>query len=60
MDASQIHLAARQLFEADGPRALARAARKLKELERQGDSEAVRDWRRVEAALALMAGPHAS
>jgi hypothetical protein len=60
MDASQIHLTARQLFASAGPKAVAIAARKAKELERGGDAEQARDWRRVEAALHILAGPRAS
>jgi hypothetical protein len=60
MDASQIHLAARQLLEAAGPKAVAIAAQKAKELEGLGDNQEARDWRRVEAALVLMIGPRVS
>jgi hypothetical protein len=60
MDASQIHVAARQLFAAAGPKAVAVAAQKAKVLEQLGDNQDARDWRRVEAALVLMTGPRAS
>jgi hypothetical protein len=60
MDASQVHVTARQLFASAGPKALAIAAQKANELDRDGDTEQARLWRRIEAALVLMAGPRAS
>jgi hypothetical protein len=60
MDASQVHTAARQLFESTGSKAIAIAARKANDLDRSGDAEQARHWRRIEAALVLMTGPCAS
>ncbi len=51
---------ARQLFEAHGDKAVAEAAQKARALEEQGKAEQARSWRRVEAALKLMLGPHES
>ena len=51
---------ARQLLEAHGPRAVAEAAEKASVLEQEGESEHARTWRRIEAALKLMRGPHES
>jgi hypothetical protein len=60
MDAAQVHNTARQLFESAGPKAIAIAAQKANELDRSGDAEQARHWRRIEAALVLMTGPCAS
>ena len=51
---------ARQLLEAHGNRAIAEAAQKAFALEQQGELEQAKTWRRIEAALKLMSGPHAS
>jgi hypothetical protein len=51
---------ARQLLEAHGARAVAEAAQRASALEQQGESEQTRTWRRIEAALKLMRGPHES
>jgi hypothetical protein len=57
MDATQIELLARQLYETQGPKAIATAAKKALKFERAGDDEQARAWRRVEAALELIRGP---
>jgi hypothetical protein len=49
---------ARQLLEAHGDKALAEAAQKACALEGQGENEQAETWRRVEAALKQMRGPH--
>jgi hypothetical protein len=49
---------ARQLLEAHGDKAVAEAAQKACALEKQGDNEEAETWRRVEAALKQMRGPH--
>lgn len=59
MQATEIHDHARRMFESMGPKALAEAARKAKEHEARGAREDAADWRRIEAALAEMRGPHA-
>jgi hypothetical protein len=51
---------ARQLLDAHGDNAVAEAAQKARALEEQGKSEQARSWRRVEAALKEMLGPHES
>jgi hypothetical protein len=50
---------ARQLLEAHGDKAVAEAAQKACALEQQGQSEEAETWRRIEASLKLMRGPHA-
>ncbi len=55
--AIEIQAYARQLYEAQGPRAIAEAAQKASRLERQKDMEQAHMWRRIEAALLLMRGP---
>lgn len=51
---------ARQLLEAHGARAVVEAAQKACVCEENGQPEQAETWRRVEAALKLMRGPHAS
>ena len=57
MNTAQIHTIARQLFEAQGPNAIAVAAQKALTLERHRDADQAQTWRRIEAALMLMRGP---
>lgn len=59
MLATEIQQHARKLFEAYGPKAIAEAAQHASKLERT-NSAAARDWRRIEAALRQMRGPHES
>jgi hypothetical protein len=51
---------ARQLFEAHGDKAVAEAAQKAAALEEKGEKEQAENWRRIEAALYQMLGPHQS
>lgn len=60
MEEDQVMDYARQLLEAHGNRAIAEAAQKASALEQQGEREQAKTWRRIEAALKLMSGPHAS
>jgi hypothetical protein len=60
MQEIDIHDYARQLLEAHGDKAVAEAAQRACMLERQGKSEQADTWRRVEAALKLIRGPHES
>ena len=60
MPATQIHDIARRLKEAHGNKAIAEAAQKAVEAEAKGKKEDADDWRRVEAALKEMRGPHQS
>ena len=57
MNATEIQAHARKLFEAEGPKAIAEAARRAAQLEARDDREGARVWRRIEAALVLMRGP---
>jgi hypothetical protein len=51
---------ARQLRDAHGDRAIAEAAQRAAEYERNKDREEAKTWRRVEEALKTMRGPVAS
>ncbi len=51
---------ARQLLDAHGLKAIAEAAQKASTFEAQGDDQQAQMWRRIEAALIEMRGPHAS
>ncbi len=51
---------ARQLREAHGDKAVAEAAQNARVCGEQGKSEEAASWRRVEAALLVMRGPHES
>jgi len=60
MQAIDVQDYARQLLDAHGFAAIAEAAQKASTFERQGDKEQARTWRRIEAALIEMRGPHTS
>ena len=60
MLAMEIQEHARKLLDAHGEKALAEAAQKAKAFEAQGDKEQAQTWRRIEAALREMQGPHES
>ena len=60
METANIQAYARQLYEAQGPKAIAEAAQKAASYERQGKSEEAQTWRRIEAALMLLRGPRES
>jgi hypothetical protein len=60
MQEAEIHEYARQLMESRGAKAVADAAQKARSFEDQGNGEEARTWRRIEAALKLMRGPHQS
>ena len=60
MQESELYDYARQLLEAHGDKAVVEAAQKACALEQQGQSEEAETWRRIEASLKLMRGPHAS
>lgn len=60
MEMTDIHQYAHQLKEACGAKALAEAAQKAVAFEERGDAEQAITWRRVEAALREMQGPHQS
>jgi hypothetical protein len=49
METSNIQAYARQLYEAQGPKAIAEAAQKAAAYERRGQSEEAQTWRRIES-----------
>ena len=51
---------ARQLFEAHGNKSIVEAAQKAHSYEEKGRTEEAQTWRRIEAALKVMRGPHVS
>jgi hypothetical protein len=57
MDATSIQNYARQLFDAQGAKAIAEAAQKAAMFERHQDGEQAQTWRRIEHALVLLRGP---
>lgn len=57
MHATEIQSYARKLMDAHGTKAIAEAAQKAKSYEDQGNKTEAANWRKIEAALKLMAGP---
>ena len=57
---TEVYDYARQLLEAHGEKAVAEAAQKADALETLGKSEEAEAWRRIEATLKPMRGPHES
>jgi hypothetical protein len=55
-----VHDYARQLLEAHGDGAVAEVAQKACACEQKGEAEDAESWRRIEAAMKLIRGPHAS
>jgi hypothetical protein len=51
---------ARQLLEAHGDKAVVEAAQKASQFEMRGEDKEAQIWRRIEASLKLMRGPHES
>ena len=60
MEMTDVHRYARELKEAHGSKALFEAAQKAVAFEKQKDTDQAKTWRRVEAALKEMQGPHQS
>jgi len=60
MHAMEIQEHARKLKDAHGDKAILEAAQKARELEEAGDRGQAETWRRIEAALMQMQGPHLS
>jgi len=60
MHETEIQDYARQLIEAHGDKAVAEAAQKARSFEEKGNAEDAKTWRRIEAAIKLMRGPHES
>ena len=59
MRALDVQEQARRMFAAQGGLAIVEAAQNAVRLERDGREDEARDWRRIEAALVLLAGPRA-
>jgi hypothetical protein len=51
---------AKQLFDAQGPKAIAQAAQKAQHLESEGKEDQAATWRQIEQALKQMQGPRQS
>jgi hypothetical protein len=60
MDINVIHEHARRLVNAHGAKAELEAAQKAADCERQGEKLQAIDWRRIQAAIREMRGPHSS
>ncbi|MBV8795430.1 MAG: hypothetical protein JO136_10910 [Hyphomicrobiales bacterium] len=60
MEEMTINDYARRLMDAHGERAIAEAAQRAAEHERNKDEDEAKTWRRVEQALKSMRGPIAS
>ena len=60
MQSAGIHDQARTLWELYGPKAIAVAAEKAQDLEKQGEKDQAETWRRIEAALMVRRGAHQS
>ncbi len=60
MHAIEVQEHARKLKDAHGDKAIFEAAEKARELEEAGDREQAENWRRIEAALMQLRGPHES
>jgi hypothetical protein len=57
MDTTDISTLARHLFQTQGPKAIAEAARNAARFTEAGDTEQAKMWERVEAVLREMRGP---
>ena len=60
MQAMDIQEHARKMRDARGDLALPQAAQKARDFEQKGDTKQAETWRRIEAALRHMQGPHVS
>jgi Arc/MetJ family transcription regulator len=60
MDSKAIHDYARRLVGAHGDKAELEAAQRAARCEQQGEKAQAQDWRRIQAAIRQMRGPHAS
>jgi hypothetical protein len=60
MDTTDVSTVARHLFETQGPKAIAEAARQAEAFSDAGDTEKARFWSRVEAVLLELRGPRQS
>jgi hypothetical protein len=57
MNTTDVSTLARQLFAAQGAKAIAEAAHKAESCRHAGDAEQAKIWERVEGALREMRGP---
>jgi hypothetical protein len=60
MNAVEIQMHAQKLYAAHGPKALAEAAEKARQLKAAGEEAQAQDWKRIEAALQTLKGPNVS
>jgi len=60
MDMNEIHDYARRFIATHGDRAEVEAAQKVAECEKLGEKHHAEDWRRIQAAIKEMRGPHVS
>jgi hypothetical protein len=60
MDSMAIHDYARRFIGAHGDKAELEAAQRAASCERQGEKAQAADWRRIQAAIKEMRGPHVS
>ena len=60
MDVNAIHGYARRFVGTHGDKAEAEAAQKATQCEKAGDKVQAEDWRRIQAAIQQMRGPHVS
>jgi hypothetical protein len=60
MDIIEIHDYARRLKDSLGDKAELEAAQRAAECERQGEKNQAGEWRRIQAVIKEMRGPHAS
>jgi hypothetical protein len=57
MDTSDISTVARHLFQTEGAKSIAEAARRAASFDQAGDAQQAELWRRVEGVLREMRGP---
>jgi hypothetical protein len=57
MNSTHVSALARHLFESQGPKAIAEAARKAAAARQAGDEEQAKVWERVELTLLELRGP---
>ena len=60
MQEIEVYDYARTLLDAHGAQAVVEAAQRAQAFERQGKKEEAETWRRIEAILKQMRGPHES
>jgi hypothetical protein len=60
MNTTDVSTLARQLFAAQGAKAIAEAAHKAESCRQAGDTEQAKIWERVEGALRELRGPNQS